>query len=616
MKGISRKVERLFRLVIRESESIAQDARPLSRPAMIGLSILGGIVSGLGAVLFRDLIGLLHNIFFLGEFSVNYDANTHTAAGPWGPFIILVPMVGAAGVTLLVTIFAPEAKGHGVPEVMDSVYYGRGIIRPIVAVVKALASALCIGSGGSVGREGPIVQIGSSFGSMIGQFLPMTQKQRITLLAAGAAGGIAATFNTPIGGMLFAVELILNEVSTATLVPVAICTITATYVGRLFFGLHPSFVIPSLTGPYSSLESPQLLVSYVALGILMGGASALCVRTLYLVEDLFDEHSFKNPYLRHMSGMLAVGVIFYLLLRLTGHYHVEGVGYATVQDILTGSLPGLPLLMLLFILKLATTSLTLGSGGSGGVFSPSLFLGATAGGIYGTILRMAFPALGIRPEAFAVTGMAGMVGGTTGAALTAIVMIFEMTLNYSAIVPIAITVAFAYGVRKALLRESIYTMKLTRRGHIMPNAFRVGFLSLRKVGQLMRRGVASVPASASLARLRRTAAAHPETDWILVTERGFVVGVDSRNDIPISTSEGKYARGFARRMMKSYSVGTEEETVFDVAARMRAEGTFVTLVSKTQLPALKATDVLGVLGREHMGDIVDEYVDFYSGRQE
>ena len=203
--------------------------RPLTRPAMLGLSVLAGIVAGLGAVFFRDLIGLFHNMFFLGTFSISYDANTHTPTGPWGSFVVLVPVVGAAGVTLLVTLFAPEAKGHGVPEVMDAVYYGKGIIRPVVAVIKALASALCIGTGGSVGREGPIVQIGSAFGSMIGQFLPMTQKQRVTLLAAGAAGGIAATFNTPIGGMLFAVELILNEVSTATLVPVAMCTITATY---------------------------------------------------------------------------------------------------------------------------------------------------------------------------------------------------------------------------------------------------------------------------------------------------------------------------------------------------------------------------------------------------
>jgi len=582
---------------------------------MLALSVLAGVVAGLGAVFFRDLIGLFHNLSFLGQFSVSYDANTHTAASPWGPFIVLVPVIGAAGVTLLVTLMAPEAKGHGVPEVMDAVYYSKGVIRPVVSIAKALASALCIGTGGSVGREGPIVQIGSSFGSMIGQFLPMTQKQRITLLAAGAAGGIAATFNTPIGGILFAVELILNEVSTSTLVPVAICSITATYIGRLFFGIHPSFLIPSLTGPYSSLESPQLLISYVALGVLMGGASALCVWALYRVEDLFGERSFKNPYLRHMSAMLVVGVVFYLLLRFTGHYQVEGVGYATIQDILKGSLSSVPLLLVLFVLKLAATTITLGSGGSGGVFSPSLFLGAAAGAIYGNILRAVFPSLGIRPEAFAVAGMAGMVGGTTGAALTSIIMIFEMTLDYSAIVPIAITVALSYGVRKAILRESIYTMKLARRGHPMPDAFRVGFLSLRKVGQIMTREIVLIPASASLARLRRTADAHPDARWFIVTEKDFVVGVDSRSDIPVSVHDGRYRRGFAAGIMQQYSVGTEEEVAFDAAARMRAEGTFVVLIASSPGSPLRVAQVRGLLGREHLGDVVDDYVDFYSGRQ-
>ena len=579
---------------------------------MMGLSILGGIVAGLGAVFFRDLISVVHNLFFLGTVSFSYNANQHTPPGPWGPWIILVPVVGAAGVTFLVTRFAPEAKGHGVPEVMDSVHYGKGMIRPVVAVIKSLASALCIGTGGSVGREGPIVQIGSSFGSMIGQALRMTPKQRITLLAAGAAGGIAATFNTPIGAILFAVELILNEVSTSTLVPVAISAVTATYFGRLFFGVHPSFVIPALTGPYLSLESPAILVAYAGLGVLMGGASALFVRVLYFTEDLFSRRSFRNPYLRHMSAMLALGAMFYLVMRFTGQYHVEGVGYATVQDILSRSLTSLPLLLLLFVLKLAATSITLGSGGSGGVFSPSLFLGAASGGAFGTILLMIFPSLGIRPEAFAVAGMAGVVGGSTGAALTAIIMIFEMTLDYSAIVPIAITVAFSYAVRKALLRESIYTMKLSRRGRVIPDAFRVSFLSLRNVGQIMTRAVVLVPASASLARLHRAAKSHPDSAWFVVTQREYAVGIIARQDIPMDLSRGKFSLGYARATMRPFSSAGAEETVFDAVSRMRSEGTSVALVSDAHHSPLRAADVQGVLGRDNLGDIVDEYVDFYS----
>ena len=220
-------------------------SRSLNAFALWALSILVGVAAGLGAVAFRLLIGFFHNLLFLREISAAYDANTHTPHSVWGPFVILVPVVGAAGVTFLVKTFAPEAKGHGVPEVMDAVYHHKGIIRPVVSVVKALASALSIGSGGSIGREGPIVQIGSSFGSTMGQLLRLSPWQRITLIAAGAGGGIAATFNTPVGGVLFAAEIILHEVSSRTLVPVITATVTATYIGQMFFGSHPSFFIPA-----------------------------------------------------------------------------------------------------------------------------------------------------------------------------------------------------------------------------------------------------------------------------------------------------------------------------------------------------------------------------------
>jgi chloride channel protein, CIC family len=184
----------------------AERGRPLGLLAFNLLAILIGLVAGLGAVVFRGLISLFHNLLFLGHFSFIYDANVHTPPSPWGVFVIFVPVVGAAGVAFLVGKFAPEAKGHGVPEVMDAIYYNNGIIRPVVAVIKSLASALSIGSGGSIGREGPIIQIGSSFGSTMGQIIHMPPWQRITLIAAGAGAGIAATFNTPIGGVLFPLE--------------------------------------------------------------------------------------------------------------------------------------------------------------------------------------------------------------------------------------------------------------------------------------------------------------------------------------------------------------------------------------------------------------------------
>ncbi|MDD2336136.1 MAG: chloride channel protein [Geobacteraceae bacterium] len=214
--------------------------KPFGPLTFLLLSVLVGVIAGLGAVFFRALIALFHNLLFLGTVSAAYNANIHTPVSPWGPFVILVPVVGAVGVAFLVKNFAPEAKGHGVPEVMDAIHYQKGTIRPVVAVIKSLASALSIGSGGSVGREGPIIQIGSAFGSTVGKLLRMSPYERIILIAAGAGGGIAATFNTPVGGMLFAVELLLQEVSVKTLVPVAVSTVTAPTSARYFSVLtHP-----------------------------------------------------------------------------------------------------------------------------------------------------------------------------------------------------------------------------------------------------------------------------------------------------------------------------------------------------------------------------------------
>lgn len=360
-----------------------------------------------------------------------------------------------------------------------------GIIRPVVSLVKAVASALSIGSGGSVRREGPIIQIGSSFGSTVGQFLRLPAWQRITLIAAGAGGGIAATFNTPIGGVLFAVEIMMHEVSARTLVPVAIATATATYVGRLFFGVHPSFSIPALEAPRVTVTEPGVLAAYAALGIIGGLVSALFIWSIYKCEELFEKRVRGGYYLQHMIGMLMVGLLMYGLMRSFGHYYIEGVGYATIQDILSGPRYPLYLLLLLFAAKLLATSLTLGSGASGGVFSPALFLGATSGAAWGVILHNFIPSLPISPAAFAVAGMGAVVGGATGAAMAAIVMIFEMTMDYTVVISMTLTVAISYGVRRSLIRDSIYARKLTQRGEDVPDTMRVDIPFSRRAGGIM-----------------------------------------------------------------------------------------------------------------------------------
>ena len=575
--------------------------RPLGLLRFSLLAVLIGIVAGLGAVVFRGLIAVFHNLLFLGRLSVHYDANVHTSSPPWGAAIILVPVLGAVGVAWLVKTFAPEAKGHGVPEVMDAIYYNKGVIRPVVAAIKSIASALSIGSGGSVGREGPIIQIGSSFGSTVGQWLRLPAWQRITAIAAGAGGGIAATFNTPVGGILFAVEIMMHEVSARTLVPVAIATATATYIGRLIFGPHPSFVIPAFETPYFNLTSPWLIGAYVGLGILMGLVSVLFIRSIYGFEDFFEERIPGGYYVRHMLGMLVVGVVIYLLLAHAGHYYVQGVGYATVQDLLEGRNGVVWFLLLLFALKLLATSLTLGSGASGGVFSPSLFLGATLGGAYGVMLHHLFPGISISPPAFVVAGMAGVVGGATGAAIAAVVMIFEMTLDYHVIIPMTITVAVSYGVRKLLQPESIYTLKLTRRGRLMPEALLADLQQTRRARDVMDTRFEPVSADTGLETLMPMVREQPGLVCFLVHGSEPVAGVLMRQSLLNALSFGGDKRRVGEVLSNRFAVVPETATVIEVLSRMREQGAGVALVMGPGARG-RIDDVRGVVTKEHIAD--------------
>lgn len=591
--------------------------KPMQRMGFLVLAILTGVIAGLGALFFRALIALVHNLCFLGTFSSVYDANQNTPASPWGPAVILVPVFGALVVTFLVTKFAPEAKGHGVPEVMDAVYYGKGVIRPFVALFKALASAICIGTGGSVGREGPIAQIGSAFGSTLSQIFPMSPAQRITLIAAGAGSGIAATFNTPIGGLLFAIELLLHEVSVTTLVPVALATVTATYLGQLFFGVHPAFVIPALEQPYFHPLSPWLLLPYAALGICMGFASTLYIKSLYFFEDFFDRYGGSNPYLRHSAGMLVSGLVMYVILLTTGHYYVDGVGYGVIQDILTGNLTVIGLMALLFFLKLLTTCLTLGSGGSGGIFSPALFLGATAGGVFGLALQHLLPWIDISPAAFAVAGMAGMVGGTTGAAMTAIVMIFEMTLDYSVILPITIAVALSYSIRTLLSQESIYTLKLVRRGHYMPVALQVNLLQVRSARDVMQTPVQSVNASDPLLELSLLISRNPHMRWFLVVDEGQVVGIAPHDfSLSVSETESQRCHVVADVMRHDFIFASEDENLANIVTRMHNPYAAVGVILRHGEKAAAIDAVVGIITWKHIAEVMRESDTLFSEYRE
>jgi len=455
-------------------------------------AVIIGVVTGLGAIFLRMLIAVIHNLFFLGIFSWEYNANVPTGPGPFGPLVILAPVIGGLIVLFLVRRYAPEARGHGVPEVMDSIYYQGGMIRPVVVVIKSLASALSIGSGASVGREGPIIQIGSGIGSVLGQVFNLRSWQVITLVGAGAGAGIAATFNTPLGGVMFAIELMLPEFSARTLLPVVLATGTATYMGRLAFGMQPAFMVAGYDRPELFVPlSLDMLPLYMLFGVVAGLGSWLFVKSLYSVEDFFEEWKI-NEYVKNVVAMTSLGILFYVMMLTTGQYHTAGVGYATIQAILTGEISAPVFLLILFVLKMVATSVSLGGGASGGVFSPSLLMGASLGAAFGGIMNMAFPFLGFSPIIFALIGMAAIVGGSTGAVLTSITMLFEMTGDYTITVAAIITVVIAVGVRSGLMSTDIYTTKLARRGHHIPRELRSHMFAIRIVKDVMEPVVKSV----------------------------------------------------------------------------------------------------------------------------
>lgn len=594
------------------SASAASAVDDLPRIGLVNLCALAlavGIVTGLGAVLFRDLIGLIHNLLFLGRWSAQYDANLFTPAGPWGVLVVLVPVVGAVAVTFLVSNFAPEARGHGVPEVMDAIYYKGGVIRPAVAVVKSLASAIAIGSGAAVGREGPIIQIGSALGSTLGQLVRMPAGERIILVAAGAGAGIAATFNTPIGGVMFAIELMMPEVSARTFLPVALSTGTATFIGRYFFGPQPAFVVPHLMPLTTDAGSALLLCLYALLGALTGVAAAGFIRGLHVAEEVFDR--IRQRYVRHALGMLLVGMLIYALQQQFGHYYVEGVGYATIQAILSSQMAGAGLLVLLFLCKLAATSLSLGSGSSGGIFSPSLFMGATIGGGFAAALAALHPSFAVDIPSFAIVGMGAMVGGGTGAVMTAVTMIFEMTRDYDIVLPMIVAVAFSVGVRRLLSRENIYTMKLSGRGHAIPKALHANMFLVRRAKEVMDSDVMLAAADMTFDALLAAAGEVGRLRHVAVIDGHRIVGVLRVNTALRRASEEAHSSVALRDIAsRNFTVVRDSDIVFDVIQRLwRRRAVMAVVVGRGGVP--RAEDILGVITKEHVADSVAASIKVY-----
>ncbi len=421
------------------------------------LAVLVGLLGGFASILFKLMIHFFQNLFWRAESIISV-----VASQPWY-LTILIPAAGALLISPLIYYGAREAKGHGVPEIMESLVFRGGRIRTKVVAIKALASSICIASGGSVGREGPIVQISSTIASSIGRLFRIKEKGLRTLVAAGAAAGIGATFNAPIAGALFAVEVLLGEFGIYSFSPIIVASVISTLTSRLVTGDFAAFTVPKYT-----LISVWEIGPYVLLGIVSGLVAILFIKVLYFFEDKFDDLRL-HPLIKPILGGILIGVIG---IKFS---HIFGVGYESIDACLTNNLGFLLALVLVFA-KILSTSLTLGSGGSGGIFAPSLFMGAMTGNFLGSLFHQAFPSSISSPGAFSLVGMGAVVAAATHAPITAIIIIFELTNDYKIILPLMLSCIIASFITVGVHKESIYTMKLKRRGIIFSEGREVNIL--------------------------------------------------------------------------------------------------------------------------------------------
>jgi CIC family chloride channel protein len=488
---------------------------------MVLVAIACGLAGALGAVAFRSLIRLVQAAFFEGTEGLTQLVSDGLLGEAQDPlkaaqqlawyWRVAIPALGGLIVGPVIYFFAREAKGHGVPEVMAAVALRGGVIRPRVVAVKALASAVSIGSGGSVGREGPIVQIGSALGSTIGQLLGVTASQLRTIVGCGAAAGISATFNAPIAGALFAAEIVVGNFAVAQLSPIVISSVVATVVSRFFLGNHAAFPVPDY-----QLVSPFELFPYMAVGFVAGFVALAFIYCLYATEDLFERVPVPEP-LRAMLGGALVGVIGIWFP------HVFGVGYSSISAALTGDL-GVALLAALVLVKIAATSITIGSGGSGGIFAPSLFLGAMTGGCLGSLIHQWFPDATASSGAYALVTMGAVVAAGTHAPITAIIMIFELTQTITIIPPLMAACVVSTLVTTYLNRDSIYTLKLRRRGIDLYEEESHNLLKSLYVHDVVDREPEILQSSDNLERVVDRVLASDHTEFFVVNDSGELEG--------------------------------------------------------------------------------------------
>lgn len=491
-------------------------------------AVFVGSLAGAGAIAMEHLLRLFGRLFLGGE-----GVSTGEILR-----VLIAPAIGGLIVGPMIARVAREAKGHGVPEVMEAVALRGGRIRPRVAIVKTLASAVTIGSGGSAGREGPIVQVGATLGSTIAQALKMSEARTRLLVASGAAGGIAAAFNAPLAGVFFALEVILQRFTARGFATVVLAAVTSSVIWRAAFGNRSVLDVPSF-----GLVNPVEMLLYVVLGLAAAAVAWSFVKGLYWAEDRFEGLPIPDDLKPALGGLLLGGVGVATIAAVGGPF-IYGSGLPGMNLALRNDLVWWALLALLGA-KLLATMLTLGSGASGGVFAPSLFMGAMLGGAFGQGVHALWPGVTALPGAYVMVGMAAVFAGAAQAPISSILILFEMTNDYRIILPLMLACIVSTVAYSLMNKHSIYTAKLARKGVELTEGRERHLLERTPVTSGMLTDFASVRLPAGVAEAREVLAERGSTHLVVLDEAGSYVGTvtlerltDALEQEPVPVLEG------------------------------------------------------------------------------
>jgi H+/Cl- antiporter ClcA/CBS domain-containing protein len=517
-----------------------------------------GFLAGVIAFVLYNLIGLFTNIFFFHRVSFAFSSARNNHLGLW---VIVTPVIGGIIVGIMARYGSDKIRGHGIPEAMEAVLVNRSRIAPKVAILKPISAAIAIGTGGPFGAEGPIIQTGGAVGSLVGQLMHTTAAERKVLLACGAAAGMAATFSTPIAGVILAIELLLFEFKSRSFIPLVIASSIATSVHFWLMGRGPMFDVGAV-----DFGLPHALPFYLVLGVLCGGAALGFSGALYWVEDQFEKLPVNDMWWPAI-GALGLGIIGYFFPR------VLGVGYDTISDILNTKML-LGGLLAVMIFKSAALLISLGSGTSGGLLAPMFMASAAMGSAFAMLVDKVWPAANLSPGAFALVAMGAVFGAASRAAFTFIIFAFEITRDYNSVLPLMLVTVIADGIAVRYAKNSIMTEKLARRGLHIHQDYEPDVLQQVFVEETMSREFDTVPASMAIAELaeligRRDPSVTRHQGVFIVNEEGQLAGIITRADLMRALEQDPSGKMIVLDAgSRDPVVAYPDEVLYDAAARM------------------------------------------------